>query len=728
MNNRYPALVVLLAVSVIGIAQTAPLNQPKQNQPHAQQDPAKPATQTPPDTSAPEAKAPTTTDKTAGTSSAKPADKAAAYYHFSMAHIYEEMVTMYGRTEYADKAIEEYRLAIAADPGSEYLNAGLAELYAKTGRIRDAVVEAQDIIKRDPNNVDARKLLGRIYLRSLGDTQSPDTHSNDILHRAIEQYEAIVKLEPTDVDDHLLLGRLYRLNNDSPKAEAEFKEAVKLDPDNEDAVTTLAYLYNEQGESAKATQLLSSVPNSDRTGKLYSALGYTYEQQKDYKKAIDAYRKAVENDKDNLDAMRGLAQNLMNDGQTDAALEQFKLIVDADPQDPQSYMRMAEIYRRQGKYDDALAMLKKASAYVQDSLEVPYNMAVIYQAQGKYDDAITILQGLVQKTDKPDGNYGPGDRNNRGIFLERLGNIYREQNHTDQAVEIFRKMVAMGGEDNVSRGYQEIIETYRDGKQWNDALATAKEASTKLPNDRSLKLTLASQLADMGQPDAGVNLAQSLLKGNGSAEDRDVYIAVAQMDTRLKRWKDAEENITKAEQLATKPEDKAYVCFVYGSVYERQKKFEPAEQMFKRALANDPNSGMTLNYLGYMLADRGTRLDEALGYLKKAVQLEPQNGAYLDSIGWAYFKLGNYEAAEDNLTRAAEHIGDDPTVQDHLGELYAKMGRLRVAAAHWERALNEWNKSLAADADPTDVARVQKKLEQTKVRLARDSKADATKP
>jgi tetratricopeptide (TPR) repeat protein len=88
----------------------------------------------------------------------KKPDQAAAYYHYSLAHMYEEMMAMYGRSEYATKAIEEYRLAIENDPSSEYLNASLAELYAKTGRIRDAVLEAQDIIKRDPNNLEAHKL------------------------------------------------------------------------------------------------------------------------------------------------------------------------------------------------------------------------------------------------------------------------------------------------------------------------------------------------------------------------------------------------------------------------------------------------------------------------------------------------------------------------------------------------------------------------------------------
>src|SRR5215469_16852647 len=219
-------------------------------------------------------------DKTPATA-AKTPDRAAAYYHYGLAHMYEEMVAMYGRSEYVSKAIEEYRLAIEADPSSEFLNAGLAELYAKTGRIRDAVEEAQDIIKRDPNNLEAHKLLGRIYVRSLGDVQS-GAQSQDVLKKAIEQYEAIVRIEPKNSDNHLWLGRLYMANKDMVKAESEFKSAINLDPTSEEAVTNVAFLYNEEGDNKKAIDVLNSVPEEARTAKIYSALGYTYEQQKEY--------------------------------------------------------------------------------------------------------------------------------------------------------------------------------------------------------------------------------------------------------------------------------------------------------------------------------------------------------------------------------------------------------------------------------------------------------------
>jgi tetratricopeptide (TPR) repeat protein len=643
-------------------------------------------------------------------------DKAAAYYHYTLAHMYEEQVAVYGRSELANKAIEEYRQAIEADPTSEYLTSALAELYAKTGRIRDAVMEAQDILKRDPNNLEAHKLLGRIYLRSLGDVQGGQG-SQSVLKLAIEQYEQITKIEPDNVDDRLLLGRLYRLNNDLQKAENEFKTAVKLEPDSEEAVTTLAYLYNEEGDTARAGEVLSSIPDASRSAKLYSALGYTYEQQKQYKNAIQAYRKAIELDRDNLDAIRGLAQNLVNDGQTDAALEQYKIIADTNPEDAETYLRMAEIYRKSGKFDLALDTLKKAGAMVQDSIQVPYNMAAVYQAQGRYDEAIQVLQDLLKKTEKADGSYTQPDKNNRSVFLERLGTIYRDNNNNPLALETFRKMLVLGDE-NTERGYQQIIDTYRENKQWQQATDAAKEATEKLPNNRSLKMVYAAQLADMGQPDAGLQQVKSLLKG--TPEDREVYITLSQMYSRLKRWQEAEEALDKAEQLSTKDEDKEYVYFLRGSTYERQKKYEPAEEMFRKVLGGDPQNATALNYLGYMLADRGVKLDEALAFVKKAVDLDPANGAYLDSLGWAYFRLGKYELAEDSLIKASQRIGTDPTVQDHLGDLYQKTGRLKLAAAHWERALSEWNKTVAAEVDQTDVARVQKKLESAKMKLAKE--------
>ncbi len=632
--------------------------------------------------------------------------------------MYEDMVAATGRAELATKAVDEYKLAVKDDPTSNYLASALAELYARTGDIRGAIAEAQEVISRDPDNLDARRLLGRIYLRSIGDLQGGTQNDTEtILHLAIDQYEHIVHLDPDSIEDHLLLGRLYRLNNQTAKAEDEFRTAVKIQPSSEDAVTTLALLYNEEGDPNRALEILQSVPEDDRSPRVDSVLGYTYEQKKDYTSAINAYRKAVDLDKDNLDAVRGLAQNLLNDNQTDAALEQFKIIAAADPQDVQTLLHISEIYRRDGQFEKALDTLNKAQAVAQDSMEVEYNRAVVEEALGKYDDASHQLQDLLEHSEKSNGMYSAAERNNRAIFLERLGTVYRDQNNTDLAVETFRKMVALG-DDSAVHGYQQIVETYRDAKNWPAATSAAREAVEKIPNDRGLQMVLAGQEADNGHADAAIARVKAMLNGKPS-EDREVWITLAQMYSRLRHYPDAEKAMAKALELSTKQDEKDYANFIAGSIYERQKKYDEAESYFRKVIASDPKNATALNYLGYMLAERGTRLEESLSLIRRAVALNPQNGAYLDSLGWVHFKMGKYDLAEAALRKAVDRMDNDPTVHEHLGDVYQKTNRLKLAATQWERSLEEWKKTIPAEYEASDVAKVQKKLDGAKVKLAK---------
>jgi tetratricopeptide (TPR) repeat protein len=213
-------------------------------------------------------------------------------------------------------------------------------------------------------------------------------------------------------------------------------------------------------------------------------------------------------------------------------------------------------------------------------------------------------------------------------------------------------------------------------------------------------------------------MARSLL--NKTPADLEVYRQLANIYTRLRSWKEAGEVIDQADQLSSKPDDKLYIHFLRGTLFERQKLFPEAEGEFRAALAIDPKNPMTLNYLGYMLADHDMKLDEALALIQKAVELDPQNYAYLDSLGWAYFKVGKYNLAEEDLRKAVERNSTDPTVHDHLGELYEKTGRLKLAASQWEESLNEYSRTISADIDPGDVGKVQKRLDSARVRLAKE--------
>ena len=640
-------------------------------------------------------------------------DRAASYYHYGLAHLYEEMAVNAGRPDYATQAVEQYKLALDADPGSLTLQDGLAELYFKIGRIREAVQAAQEQVQHNPEDVTAHELLGKIYVRSLGDMQG--SQAADMLKLAIAEYEKLAKLKPNDVETKLLLGQLYGADHDSAKAESQFRAAQGLDANSEEVVLRMAQLYTEQGTPQRAVETLAAVPAADRTERMEFALGASYDQVKNPKEAAAAYRRALEIEPDNLDARRGLANALLLDGQMDEAMKSLQIILSAEPQDVQSQIHLAEVQRRQGHYKEALATLEKAKVLSPDNPELGYNEALLYDSLGQYGQATATLDKLVSATAHPDAKYSDQEKGNRYLFLDRLGMIYREENKTADAVAAYRQVIGLGGEFTV-RGYQGEVDTYRDAHQFKEATAVASEAAKAFPKDHDVQIMYAQQLADTGKVDEGLALAKAQL--SGGAEDRGVHLALAQMLIRLRRFGDAAAELDSLQASATKPEEKRYVAFLRGEMYDRSKQYALAEAEFRKALAVDPKDPAILNYLGYMLADRGEKLPEALEMIKTAVDLDPQNYAYLDSLGWVYFKMGKNALAEENLHKAIERSSADATVHDHLGQVYEKTGRLKLAVAQWERAMTEYAQSLPADSDPADVEKVRHQLDGARVKLA----------
>jgi len=283
----------------------------------------------------------------------------------------------------------------------------------------------------------------------------------------------------------------------------------------------------------------------------------------------------------------------------------------------------------------------------------------------------------------------------------------------------------MGGESAIT-GFEAQVDTYSNAKLFDKAEEVGRKAVAASPKDLHIKLMLAGILVEENKSEEGLTVAKGLL--GDAKQDQQVWLRLGQFYTELHRWKEAEEAFNKAEGLTTKKEDRIYLLFLRGALAERQKHFEPAEQFFRQVLDLDPANAMTLNYFGYMLADKGTRFSEALKLIRKAVELEPMNGAFLDSLGWVYFKMGEYELAEEDLRHAVERDRTDPTVHDHLGDLYEKTGRIRLAAAQWEISLVQFAKSAPADVEPAEVAKVKKKLESARIKLAKENSAMGGQP
>jgi len=162
--------------------------------------------------------------------------------------------------------------------------------------------------------------------------------------------------------------------------------------------------------------------------------------------------------------------------------------------------------------------------------------------------------------------------------------------------------------------------------------------------------------------------------------------------------------------------------FMRGAMYEHQKDYDEAEKQFRTVLKAEPDHAGALNYLGYMLADRNVRLDEAQQLISKAVDLEPDNGAYLDSLGWVHFRQNRLDQAADELRQALDSRGDpgikkDPTVHDHLAEVYFKQGKFKEAAQEWELSVSEMKTASPSDMDASELKRISGRLDEAKAKV-----------
>ncbi len=652
--------------------------------------------------------------------SQKSDSQADAYFYFAQGHLEEMQYELTNNADLAAESIDSYKKALDIDPDSAVIKERLAEIYAKSQRIRDAILQAQEALKIDPNNVDAHRLLARIYVRSLGDLEAGDVQQ-ETLGKAVEQFQAILKLDPRDTYSSLWLARLYRFENKHEEAEQVLRSVVKQEPDNEAALEQLSQLLIDESRSQEAVELLAPAASDSGSPDLCDLLGDAYSQLKNWAKAEDAYRKAVEGDPDDPGHRHGLAQALIEQDKYAAALVQFQKLSELEPGNWENQLRASELERRLGEFDQAEASLARARQIAPDNLEVLYNQALLDQDEGRFDEGIKLL------TDAIAGMKNQPSRNGTalGILYEQLGHIYRDQGNYSAALEAFQEM-AKANPDSAKRAEMLTIDTYRESHDLDRAIAEAKKAHEADPKSEDATVTLALLYGEKSDPADGIRLLEGLLSGTDA--DAEIYLDIAQIEARGKKYADAERAATKAEQLAHGPEEQQSAWTMLGGIYQVQKKYDEAERQFRRALQANPNNAEVLNNFGYMLADRGVRLQEATSMIEQALKEQPSNGAYLDSLGWAYYKQNKLGEAEQYLRKAVEREGRDPTILSHLADVYLRLGQNEQAAAFFERSLAEWQKVLPADYEPDKANEVEAQLKNLKRRLAQKSSPDTAKP
>lgn len=642
----------------------------------------------------------------------KTADRSTAYYHYTLGHMYAEQAGNKG--DFLNRAIDNLKLALKADPGASFISEELSDLYVQSGRLREAVQDAEDALRTNPADMNARRILGRIYTRMIGDSQQGKVN-DEMLKKAIEQYTKVVEAEPKDVDTWLMLGRLQKIAQNSVEAEKAYKKVIEIDPNHEDALTGLAVVYADLGDSKRSSELLKRLTEKNPSPRTLMALASQYEQLRDYGLAAETLRRAIELQPENPELKRAYAQNLLLADKYDEALAVYKEIAANDPKDWQSQLRISQIYRQKKDFGKAREASSKALAIEPKNVEVLYNEVNILEAEGKTTEAINTLKDLLISTAKR--SYSSGEKGNRALLLERLGLMYRGAEQYNDAVATFRQIADLDSSLG-ARAEAQIIDTYRIAKEFQKAVEEADAASKKYPDDKVLLSVRASVLAEVGRADDAAAELKKLLDGKN---DRETYISLAQVYEKAKNYAEMAKAIDAADKLSDSKEEKESIVFMRGAMYEKMKKYDAAETEFRKVLELNPKNASALNYLGYMLADRNMRVSDALDFIKQALELDPDNGAYLDSLGWAYYRAGDLPKAEEYLRRAIDRFSKDPTVHDHLGDVYFKQGNLKDAIEHWQLSLKEWENSSPSERDATEMAKVQKKLDSAKVRLARES-------
>jgi tetratricopeptide (TPR) repeat protein len=543
-----------------------------------------------------------------------------------------------------------------------------------------------------------------------------------------------------------MMGMQLELKGDGPGAAAAYLRAEQLDPASAEIPAALAELYARLGRAAEAIAageraVKANPANSEANwilGSLYARMSEMPntrqpERRTYIERAIVNLEKANRNAHPSVPTMLG--RLYIADNQHDKAIALLAPLVADQPDQIEAVAMLAEAYQAVNRDADAIALLEKS---VQDAPELYSTLGQVYQDAGRWADAARAFAGAVEERPQSlplrsqwatallnagdalrarevlEAGSAGSSRNQRALYLlseaqrrthdfaaaevtarrligldaralggpRQLAQIFLDQDQHQKIVDLLEPIVSarLGAADaadlssDVFRStYFDLATAYEELRQFDKAIALLRRARTLSPADPLVHIRLARSQQDSGEGDDGVRTLQA---------------AVAKF-----------------------PKEPA-VKLSLASMLERERKYGDAEAIFRQMIADDPKNAHALNSFGYMLAERGQKLDEAVALVQRALVIEPGNGAYLDSLGWAYYKQNRLDLAETPLRQAAAQLPTVSVIQDHLGDLLNKRGLFEEAIAAWQRALD-------GDGDSISRSELDDKIKSARQKLGR---------
>jgi tetratricopeptide (TPR) repeat protein len=622
------------------------------------------------------------------TSQPPPSSRADAYQAFLEARRLETA----GDANGAIKALER-AAALDASPG---ILTELAQLYARQDRADEARKVAERALGLDAENADAHWLIGMLAVPASamqGDTVAPRDRA--AIETAIGHLEKAVAGRAYDLNVPVVLGRLY-LQVDRP---ADAVKVLRTVYDGEsgalEAGALLAQALERAGQRDESLVVLGQVLEMEpRFFRARLQQAELFEKSRRWSQAADAYGLAAQENPNAVELRVRQATALLSADRTDDARKVLVQVIETHPTDLQARYLLAQTQRELGDGDGAEQTARTLIAMAPADVRGPVVLSQVFADRGEHAKVVEVLTPIVQK-----GSIGNA-QSAMGVTM-RLSSAHMALGQQDTAIGILETARA-ARPDPMMDAY--LLQTLVMARRFDRAIALGQEIRTARPSDLQTGRLLAQAYLGARRPDEAVAILEEERKRR--PDDPSVTLALATTLADARREPQAMALLAEAEKAFG---NQVTYWFQRGAILERFSRRADAKAAFRKALEVEPAHAPTLNYLGYMLVEDGGPMDEAVRLIQQALVADPDNGSYLDSLGWAYFKQGKVAEARTQLQRAAAIAKANSVIQDHLGDVLIALNDGPGAIAAWERAL-------AGDGESIDSAAIKTKIDRARGR------------
>ena len=522
---------------------------------------------------------------------------------------------------------------------------------------------------------------------------------------AILEYQEALKYDNTAGINYAMSKDYLRLNK-LPQARDFSKKAVDMDSTNTEYLNLLATIYTTGRNLDSAITVFERIVSLDSANyqSLFS-LAKLYEKDKP-QNALNLYDKIIKEAGPQWNVLLNVADLNERLGNVEATISTVEDLLELNPTNIDLRKLLIESYIKTKKYDKAIQLSEETlSVFPNDYELVEYRANALVQS-GKWNagaleykkliesDAVTfesklrIITGFLTQTVN-DSSLIPLTKDML-TYLDKdttdwqvkayLGQLSIDERNDSLAIKYFKEASALAVWN--PQIWMRLGGLLFDSGKYEDAIVEMKKAVINFPNEYVINVILGLALAqEQKHAEAGEYLKRSI-----DLNPTDV-LALQAYGFTLNQLDQPEEALVYLNRAVEIDPENTQVLGVLGLIYDDLEMYTMSDSVYTKALAIDPLDALVNNNYAYALSERGERLDEALDMAKKAIAVDPNNSSFLDTIGWIYYKMGDYEKAKENIEKAMMTDSDNPTLLHHLGDVYSKLGENKKALEYWKKAV-----------------------------------------